>query len=121
MNKEQVATAIQEWLHDDNARVGPERVAIGHNFDMLVDRILAIRASPPEAEQPSADLVQRCREVLNWKRTGVLHGDALRRLAASEWRHKDERNELRLAETQTADEAMEMIVLLSRSPSESAK
>ena len=42
MNKEQIATAIQYWLRDDNARVGPERIAIGHNFDMLADRILAL-------------------------------------------------------------------------------
>jgi hypothetical protein len=99
-------------------RYGAKLYLAEHEWRMV---IAALRASPPEAEGPPADLVARCREVLNWKRSGVLHGDALRRLAASEWRHKDERNELRLAETQTADEAMEMIVLLSRSPSESAK
>lgn len=78
----------------------------------FVDEIcdLALRASQSEAVRPAPDLVARCREVLDWKRTGTLKGEALRSLAEREWRAKDERNELRLAETQTADEAMAFVI-----------
>lgn len=58
--------------------------------------------------KPDPDLAERCCEVLNWKRTGVLTGDKLRALAAT---MPDRDHALRLAETQTADEAMRYVIM----------
>lgn len=53
------------------------------------------------------DLLQRCREILDWQRTGVLRGDALRSLGRSRW--NGDPNELHLAENETAREAYRFI------------
>lgn len=55
------------------------------------------------------DLANRCREVLEWQRTGLLlQGGALYRLAAT-LTNIPEHYRLNLAEKQTADEAMRFI------------
>lgn len=56
---------------------------------------------------PSHDLAERCKEVLAWKAVGVLKGEALRKLAATK---QPEDYALRLAEAQTADEAMQFVI-----------
>ncbi|WP_208604371.1 hypothetical protein [Pseudomonas delhiensis] len=58
------------------------------------------------------DLLQRCREVLGWQKTGVLKGDALRSLGRKRW--LGDPNELHLAENETAREAYRFIDELAR-------
>lgn len=53
-------------------------------------------------------LAARCAEVLNWHRTGVLKGEALRTM--SETQPDDLRGDLRIAEAKTALEAMAFVV-----------
>ncbi len=55
------------------------------------------------------DLAIRCREVLDWKRTGLLVDGELRRLASG-MADIPERYRLDLAEKRTADEAMQFVI-----------
>ncbi len=54
-----------------------------------------------------ADLIERCREILAWQRTGVLPGDALRAYANARW--PDEHDPLQIAEKETAREAFRIL------------
>ena len=61
------------------------------------------------------DLKQRCREVLDWQKTGLLHGGNGGRLRALAKRLGEERKipehyQLTLAEKITQDEAMQYVV-----------
>lgn len=73
--------------------------------------------SPPVAAPPATpapDLLQRCQELLAWHKTGKLEGDALRQFAAGLFCPNYLR--LRLAETQTADEAFSFVVAAQPQP-----
>ncbi|WP_313248888.1 hypothetical protein [Stenotrophomonas acidaminiphila] len=54
-----------------------------------------------------ADLIERCREILAWQRTGVLPGDALRAYANARW--PDEHDPLQIAEKEAAREAFRIL------------
>ncbi|MCH1907962.1 hypothetical protein MKP15_04140 [Stenotrophomonas sp. Y6] len=54
-----------------------------------------------------ADLIERCKEILAWQRTGVLPGDALRAYANARW--PDEHDPLQIAEKETAREAFRIL------------
>lgn len=56
-----------------------------------------------------ADLIERCREILAWQRTGVLPGDALRAYANARW--PDEHDPLQIAEKETAREAFRILAM----------
>ena len=72
------------------------------------DEIAALcREAAAALSGPSHDLAERCKEVLSWKAVGVLKGEALRKLAATK---QPEDYALRLAEAQTADEAMQFVI-----------
>lgn len=60
MTKEQITKAIHDWLRDDNAMVGPERVAVGHNFDMLVDRIMALQSEGADRDAVLEEAAMIC-------------------------------------------------------------
>lgn len=60
----------------------------------------------PVAAAP-ADLIERCREILAWQRTGVLPGNALREYANARW--PDEHDPLQIAEKETAREAFRIL------------
>lgn len=62
------------------------------------------RAQPQQA----SDLVERCREILAWKETGLLAGNALRSFAKAKW--GDDHMALSLAEADTMKEALEILV-----------
>jgi hypothetical protein len=68
---------------------------------------------PPRSSAGSDDLVARCKEVLDWHRTGLLNGGKggqLRALAAQiEASGMPDHYALTLAEKQTADEAMKLV------------
>ena len=53
-----------------------------------------------------ADLVERCKEILNWKQTGILRGEALRNFANPQYGD----SALRIAEDETASEAMRFVI-----------
>jgi len=76
-----------------------------------------LQSTPPAQEQAgqmvSDDLLARCREVLDWKNTGLLVDGALREYAKT-MPHSSEHQQLRAAEDCTAEAAMR--VLLSASP-----
>lgn len=61
-----------------------------------------------EQTQPTdADLKERCAEIVEWQRTGVLPGNALRNYAEKHWAgHTDA---LQMAERDTSARAMELI------------
>ncbi len=58
------------------------------------------------------DLLNRCREILNWQSTGILKGEALRGFGRSRW--SGDPNELQIAESETAREAYRFIDELAR-------
>lgn len=62
----------------------------------------------------TGDLVERCREILEWKSTGLLARDgALRRFAAS-LSDVPERNRLTVAQGLTTAEAMQHVIEAAR-------
>lgn len=65
---------------------------------------LEVSAQPAQA----SDLVERCREILAWKSTGLLPGNALRAFAKVKW--GDDHMALSLAEADTMKEALEVLV-----------
>ncbi len=58
------------------------------------------------ARVPDVDLVERCKEVLAWKSTGLLRGDYLREYAKAAPNHDDD---LQWAEEQTKMQAMRVL------------
>lgn len=71
---------------------------------------LANNASIPAAivPLPAVDLVRRCAEIIDWQKTGVLRGDALREFAQKRW--PGEHDSLQIAEKETAREALAYLV-----------
>lgn len=65
------------------------------------------------------DLRQRCTEILDWKKTGVLTGTALRGFAARQF-YRDEHNSLQMAEADTARDAYRLITSAAPTPREIA-
>jgi hypothetical protein len=64
------------------------------------------------------DLVERCRELIDWKDTGTLKGEALRNLAKCQQEIGiPEYQALPVAEYKTAREAMEFVIAAALSPS----
>ncbi|HEK2618699.1 TPA: hypothetical protein ACKPZN_003841 [Pseudomonas aeruginosa] len=59
------------------------------------------------------DLLQRCREILEWQETGILKGDALRSYCQSKIWGRDP-SALRMGEGETAQEAYRFIDELAR-------
>ena len=55
-----------------------------------------------------SDLIQRCKEILAWKKTGLLKGDALHSFANKKW--GEDHFALQLAESDTVNEALETLV-----------
>jgi len=64
---------------------------------------------PAPVTSAPADLIERCREILAWQRTGVLRGDALRPYANARW--PDEHDPLQIAEKETAREAFRILAM----------
>lgn len=72
-------------------------------------------AKPTPAEQPApaavegpSDLRTRCEEILAWRKTGVLPGEALRTLARE--KYGDEYDAIQRAERDTETEALNFVV-----------
>ncbi|WP_447896794.1 hypothetical protein [Stenotrophomonas acidaminiphila] len=79
------------------------------NDTSTIDKALPIGTklyAAPVTAAP-ADLIERCREILAWQRTGVLPGDALRAYANARW--PDEHDPLQIAEKETAREAFRIL------------
>lgn len=66
----------------------------------------AIRAAGGEVV--ADDLIARCAEILEWQKSGVLSGNALRSYAAGK-RYSGDHNELQIAEADTAREAYKFV------------
>jgi len=83
-----------------------------------------LREGEDSAEVIPADLVERCAEILEWKRTGKLPGDALRELGQSIADRLGGSlfidNGLGQAEIATVDEALHLVVALAATRSGSA-
>lgn len=60
----------------------------------------------PVAAAP-VDLIERCKEIIAWQKTGVLTGNALRAYADARW--PDEHAKLQIAENETAREAYRIL------------
>lgn len=94
-------------------------------FGCLHAKVRVVRAlavSSAGAQTVDADLVQRCRELLEWSATGLLaggNGGAVRALADRLKEDIGDTYALRVAERQTKDDAMRTIVALA-SPLSSA-
>ena len=58
MTNSDITAAIMTWLNDDGAKVGPKRIAIGHNFDALAERMLALH------RRDQIELASRCRPAV---------------------------------------------------------
>lgn len=55
-------------------------------------------------------MAERCQEVLDWHRTGLLSGDRLRALADTLHDHIHDHQRLHIAEDKTAAEAMQYVI-----------
>jgi hypothetical protein len=55
------------------------------------------------------DLVQRCKEAVEWQHTGLLRDGALRKLAET-MPATEKWMQLRMAESKTADQAMRFVI-----------
>jgi hypothetical protein len=75
----------------------------------LREEVAALRARVVVPE----DLLQRCREILEWQATGILKGDALRSYCQSKIWGRDP-SALRMGEGETAQEAYRFIDELAR-------
>lgn len=78
--------------------------AVGSRADMALIRA-ALQAAPPAPASVavSDDLKARCTEILEWQKTGILRGDALREFAAA--KYPEHHEALQIAERATAKEA----------------
>lgn len=63
----------------------------------------AIAAKPEPVSGERGELIERCREILDWQKTGTLKGDALRSYAQSKYGNRHDA--LQCAESDTAREA----------------
>ncbi len=96
--------AVAWMTHHDEPMLFPTRAeAITHCADD--EEPIPLYAAPVTAAP--ADLIERCREILAWQRTGVLPGDALRAYANARW--PDEHDPLQIAEKETAREAFRIL------------
>lgn len=55
----------------------------------------------------SDNLKARCKEILNWRKTGILEGMALHTMADARWPHDP--HQLQLAESETIKELLEVV------------
>lgn len=85
---------------------GPQFVAGMRRAANLLEKAIAATPAAPVTAAP-ADLIERCKEILAWQRTGVLPGDALRTYANARW--PDEHDPLQIAEKETAREAFRIL------------
>lgn len=87
--------------------------------DDLVSRLraTALEHAQRVAQPASSDLVQRCQEILNWQKTGLLQGEAVRALASSS-PLREEHQQLMWAEKETAAEAMKFVIAAAPSAGE---
>lgn len=80
------------------------------------DAVLTAALGDAVVVPPGATLVQRCRELLEWSKTGLLNGGkggSVRELA-DEWRSKiGDIHALSVAESQVRDDAMREVIRLS--------
>jgi hypothetical protein len=72
-----------------------------------IESLKAQLAAPAAVEGPS-DLRTRCEEILAWRKTGVLPGEALRTLARE--KYGDEYDAIQRAERDTETEALNFVV-----------
>jgi hypothetical protein len=83
------------------------------------DRMWNRRISVPAQQPIDPDLVQRCKELLGWSKTGLLNGGsggAVRALADRLRPKIGDHYALNVAENQTRDDAMREIVRLAAQP-----
>lgn len=80
----------------------------------LRDWLNAQYPTPPAAahgdEAVPANLKARCQEISQWRKTGVLQGDALREYAESRW--PGDHSALQMAEHETASEAFQIVAAM---------
>lgn len=65
-------------------------------------------------------LRERCKELIEWQKTGVLVGSALRSYAKAKW-YAEEHNSLQMAEADTAREAYALITAAPSAPAPAAQ
>lgn len=111
------------WHYGDH-RPGPFRFGDPEIIEPLYSSPPLSREGEDNAVEIPADLVERCAEILEWKRSGHLPGNALRglgqqiadRLGGSLFID----NGLKQAELATTDEALKLVVSLAATRSGSA-
>ncbi len=111
------------WHYGDN-RPGPFRFGDPDILEPLFASPPLSREGEDSADVIPAGLVERCAEILEWKKTGRLPGDALRELGQSIANRLGSDlfidNGLNQAELATIDEALNLIVSLAATRSGSA-
>lgn len=70
-------------------------------------------------DETRSDLAERCKEVLDWHRTGLLPGDKLRALADTLNEHIPDHQRLHIEEDKTAAEAMHYVIEHTSTPAQS--
>jgi hypothetical protein len=111
---------IPRWLHNafEATSLAKKDIALRMLWDELVASRAALTAVLGDAVvmPPDATLVQRCKELLEWSKTGLLNGGSggsVRDLAA-EWECKvGNHHALSVAESSIKDDAMREVIRLA--------
>lgn len=90
------------------------------NAQLVMDRHDASPVSPATGVDVNAGLVERCKEILSWQKTGHLIDGALREYV-SQQDYAKEHNALQIAELATARESFNFIAALSQSQAAPAR
>jgi hypothetical protein len=70
-------------------------------------------SQPDSVAVPESNLVDRCKETIEWQKTGILKGDALKNLAET---IPNRPYRLQLAEKKTWEEAMLFVLRAAKEP-----
>lgn len=114
------ATRVEGWRATEDATYYRSQARSG------LEAALALVPHPPEGGMEAGDnLKERCREILNWQKTGILEGEAVRALA-DEIRAKhgqvfSQSEAISHAEKQTAKDAMQFVLAALTAPVRAAE
>jgi len=111
---EQLKAIAEKWI--EAARMG----CVDAFECALKDAWQAALSQHPGPVAVPEGLRERCKELIEWQKTGVLVGDALRSYSKAKW-YAEEHNRLQIAEADTDREAYALIAAAPSAPAPAAQ
>lgn len=102
-----IAQAFWEWIEKNGWYLGDKLIAMSE-VEKRAREIDAAAPEPPKVAPVDDGLRERCAELLEWLKTGVLPGQRLRSLAATLVKFEED-DRLQHAERQTEMEALQAV------------